>query len=245
MTNLSRKKRGGAGDGDDSPVRERILNAAFTSFMQKGHAATSTLEIATRARVSKRELYALVGDKREMLMACISTRALRLKMAADLPPLRDRDTFAQTLTAFGSRLVQEISDPAVVAAFRLAIAEAARSPDVAQVLDSIGREASRVALRQIMTEAKRSGLLEGDPTELAELFSSLLWGSLMISLLLGVAARPSASQIAARAAAATSRFLQLHSHEKTKRHSEGGRAQKTARIKKRVSRTSNARSGAR
>jgi hypothetical protein len=39
--------------------------------MKSGYATTSTLEIATRARVSKRELYALVGNKQEMLIACI------------------------------------------------------------------------------------------------------------------------------------------------------------------------------
>ena len=54
--------------------------------MENGFAETSTLEIATRARVSKRELYALVGSKQEMLAACIAERAKRLQMPAELPP---------------------------------------------------------------------------------------------------------------------------------------------------------------
>src|SRR5579864_2222899 len=62
---------------DEAAVRERILDAAFAAFMKSGYATTSTLEIATRARVSKRELYALVGNKQEMLIACISERANR------------------------------------------------------------------------------------------------------------------------------------------------------------------------
>ena len=49
-------------------VRERILTAAFEAFRERGYAATSTLEIATRAHVSKRDLYALVGDKHKMLI---------------------------------------------------------------------------------------------------------------------------------------------------------------------------------
>ena len=69
----------------ETPARQRILDAAFSAFMEQGFAATSTLEIATRARVSKRELYALVGSKQEMLAACISERANRLRMPADLP----------------------------------------------------------------------------------------------------------------------------------------------------------------
>src|ERR1700724_3861662 len=54
---MSKRRREG---GDEAAVRERILEAAFAAFMKSGYATASTLEIATRARVSKRELYALV-----------------------------------------------------------------------------------------------------------------------------------------------------------------------------------------
>src|SRR6266702_7915296 len=130
---------------DETEVRARILDAAFASFMTSGYATSSTLEIATRARVSKRELYALVGNKQEMLIACISERAKRLDVPADLPVLRDRETLAQVLASFGTKLVREICDPAVIAVFRLAIAEAVQAPEVAPALNSIGREASRAA----------------------------------------------------------------------------------------------------
>src|SRR5690242_13678816 len=79
--------------------RARILEAAFAAFMENGYAATSTLAIATRARVSKRELYALVGNKQEMLRAAIRNRAQRLQAPADLPVPHDRETLAQVLTA--------------------------------------------------------------------------------------------------------------------------------------------------
>lgn len=196
---------------DDTDARARILDAAFASFMKSGYAATSTLEIATRARVSKRELYAQVGNKQEILIACIGERATRLKVPADLPVPRDRETLAQVLASFGSQLVREITDPTVITVFRLAIADAVRAPEVAQALDSIGREASRAALRQIMTQAQAAGLLDGRPADLAERFGGLLWGNLMVSLLLGVAERPSPREIATRAREATAAFLQLHS----------------------------------
>ena len=48
-------------------VRERILGAAFATFMEKGFAGTTTREIAARAKVSKRELYTLFEDKQAML----------------------------------------------------------------------------------------------------------------------------------------------------------------------------------
>jgi AcrR family transcriptional regulator len=196
--------------GNQTMVRERILEAAFATFMTQGYAATSTLEIATRARVSKRELYVLVGNKQEMLIACISERARRLQVPTDLPVPHDRETLGRVLTSFGTQLVREISDPTVVAVFRLAIAEAVHAPDVARALDAIGRETSRAALRKIMAQAQASGLLNGRPAELAEQFGGLLWGNLMISLLLGVAERPTPRETAGRARAAAAVFLQLH-----------------------------------
>ena len=194
--------------GDDA--RGRILAAAFAAFMERGYAATSTLEIATRARVSKRELYALVGNKQQMLIAAIGERARRLQRAGEKPMLRDRATLATVLTAFGTQLVREVSDPGVVAVFRLAIAEALHAPEVARALDSRGRETSRAALRDIMSQARAAGLLDGRPAELAEQFAGLLWRDLMISLLLGVVERPNPRAIDARARDAAAAFLQLH-----------------------------------
>jgi AcrR family transcriptional regulator len=196
--------------GNETAVRERILEAAFAAFMKGGYATTSTLEIATRARVSKRELYALVGNKQEMLIACISERAKRFDVPSDLPMLRDRETLEQVLASFGTKLVREISDPTVIAVFRLAIAEMVQAPEVARALNSIGREASRAALRKIMAEAQACGLLAGRPAELAEQFAGLLWRDLMVSLLLGVVERPNPREIARRSRDAAAAFLQLH-----------------------------------
>src|SRR5712664_413100 len=109
---------------DETEVRARILDAAFAAFMKSGYAATSTLEIASRARVSKRELYALVGNKQEMLVACIGDRVKRMQMPSDLPALRDREGLGAVLTDFGSLLLRELTDPDVIAMHRLAIAEA-------------------------------------------------------------------------------------------------------------------------
>jgi len=209
MVTASMSKRRQKGD-DETAVRKRILDAAFRAFRESGYATTSTLEIATRARVSKRELYALVGNKQEMLIACIGERAKRFDVPADLPVLRDRETLEQVLASFGARLVREISDPEVIAVFRLAIAEVVQAPEVARALDSRGREASRAALREIIARAQASGLLTGRPAELAEQFGGLLWGHLMVSLLLGVAERPNPREIARRARDAAAAFLQLH-----------------------------------
>src|SRR5262245_10642245 len=137
-------------EADGAAVRKRILGVAMAAFMEGGYAQTSTLEIATRARVSKRELYSLFGNKEAMLVACITERAQRLKAPADLPELRDRETLSNVLTAFGTKLLTETTDPIVVAVFRLAISETVHAPKVAQALESIARKPTRDSLCEIM-----------------------------------------------------------------------------------------------
>jgi AcrR family transcriptional regulator len=195
---------------EELAVKQRILDAAFSAFMEGGYAETSTLEIASRARVSKRALYALVGNKQEMLAACIRERAKRLQLPTDLPEPRDREDLAQVLTTFGTQLLREISDPTVIAVFRLAIAEAIAAPEIAQTLDSVAYETTRAALRGIMARAQSSGLLGGHPHEMAEHFAGLLWGNLLLRLLLRIAEQPTFSEIARRAHDATAAFLRLY-----------------------------------
>jgi AcrR family transcriptional regulator len=197
-------------NGEEAAVRRRILSAAFAAFTENGYAGTSTLDIATRAHVSKRDLYALVGNKQELLAACIGERAKRLQMPADLPDPRDRESLAEALTALGHQFLQELSDPAVIAVFRLAVAEAVRAPDVARSLDGIGGEATRAALLGIIDRAQSAGLLREHSAEMADRFAGLLWGNLMLRLLLGVAMRPSQREITRRARDAAAAFLRLY-----------------------------------
>ena len=72
---------------DDRPMRQRIILSASRAFAENGYAGTGTREIAARARVSKRELYALFGDKRALLTACVMTRVERIRPPTDLLPV--------------------------------------------------------------------------------------------------------------------------------------------------------------
>ncbi|HLY47165.1 MAG TPA: TetR/AcrR family transcriptional regulator [Stellaceae bacterium] len=192
-------------------MQERILGAAFKAFCEEGYAGTSTLDIATRAKVSKRDLYANFGSKHAVLVACIESRAERMRQLPDLPAPGNRQALAATLTAFAARLVQEVSDPTVIAAFRLAIAEATRAPVIAQTLDSAGRDGARHALARLIAGAQSHGLLgAGEPTEMATQYLGLLWEGLMVGLLLGVAPTPGPAEAEFRAHKATSAFMRLH-----------------------------------
>ncbi len=185
---------------EEPSIRQRILSAAFGAFTERGFAEASTLEIATRAKVSKRELYSLFGNKQQMLVTCISERAKRMRLPADWPVPRNGQELEAGLVKFGSVMLQEISDPDVIAVYRLAICEANRSPEVAQALDLHGRQASSAALREILEGAQSAGLLKGaDLGRVIGRFMTLLLGEVVMSTALGLRKRPGPDEIAQRA----------------------------------------------
>lgn len=200
---------------DPSPTRmtearQRILDAAFSVFTRRGYAHAGTLEIATIAKVSKRDLYSLVGKKEDLLVACISERAKRLRWPEDIAQPQDRKALTQALEQFGYRLLREVTDPSVVSVFRLAIAEAERAPEIARSLEDLGRATTREALNALFTHAKASKILKGGAVQLARQFSALLWGDLMLSLLLGVIERPDNQALKQQARQAAMSFMQLY-----------------------------------
>jgi hypothetical protein len=131
-------------------------------------------------------------------------------MPVDIPEAKTREEVAKALAAIGEVLLREVSDRAVVAVFRLAIAEADRAPEIARSLDRIGREAGRSALRTVLSHARAAGLVDGDPAEMAERFRGLLWGDLMLNLLLRIEGQPPEGEIRRRARAAAAALLELY-----------------------------------
>lgn len=193
-------------------ARDRILGAAFHAFMERGYAGASTLDIARRAKVSKRDLYAQFGSKHAMLAACIAERTERMRMPLDLVVPDSREALAATLVAFGRTLLSEVSRPEVLATYRLAIAEAERAPELARTLDQLGRGGNLSALIGLVSAAQARGLLgPGDAEAVAEVFLALLWGGgLLVRLLLRVAGAPDEAEVQRRALLATAQVLRGH-----------------------------------
>ena len=207
-TRIRAKKPANAGAA--APLRERVLNAAFSAFMEKGYEGTSTLEIATRAKVSKRELYQVCSDKSALLRDAITERAQRMRLPLELPAATDRAGLANTLTALGTSVLRGVSDPPVLGVYRLAIAESVHAPEVAQAL-ATARAAGRAALASMLTLAQADGLIgAGDPATMAVEFFALLWGDVLLQLLLRVEAPPHSRILEQRAREATGKFLRLY-----------------------------------
>ncbi len=212
---MARKSRPGpwaSAPIDDLPPRRRaILAAAFAVLMEQDYAGASTLDIATRAKVSKRELYAEFGSKRGILETLIASTAARMQVPLKPDDVADRASLARVLTRYGVTALVELSHPAVLAINRLAVAEVGRTADLGQILDERGREPNRLALAELFARAQSAGILgPGDPNRMGGQFFALLWGDLMLRLLLGVVRPPDAREINRRAAAATEAVLALN-----------------------------------
>jgi AcrR family transcriptional regulator len=194
-----------------APVRERLLDAAFRAFVEHGYAGASTLEIATSAKVSKRDLYALFGNKQALLEAGLRERTDRMRAPLQLPNVTDRASLIETLRAYGRLVLIGVTAPGPLAMYRLAVAEATRSPELAATLDRVGREANLCALTAMLKQAQQLGLVgAGDPAEMATHFSALLWLDLLPRLLMRLAEPPSSEEIERRARVATDMLLKHH-----------------------------------
>ena len=203
--------RGKTDIGADKPVRERIMGAGFGAFLEHGYARASTLEIATRARVSKRELYAHFKNKEALFEAGIAERTAGMNLPLHMPEATDYEGLAATLTAFGVAALNGLTEPQVLAVYRLAVAESTHSPQIAATLDRAGRGATRRAVSVYFKSCMARGLIaKGDPVVLCDEFCSLLLGDTVLRMLLGVTKKPRAPEIARRARAATAAFLALH-----------------------------------
>ena len=191
-------------------IRERILKAAFTLFREQGYSSTSMLDIVTRARVSKRDLYALFNNKHAVLAAGISERAQQMRRPLDTtaPVPQTRDALSALLVEFGVSILNTVCHPEVLTVFRLAIAESDRAPEIARALHSSGYEANQKALTALVRKAQAQGLVQaGDPAVLAARYVAVLWGDLMIRLLMRVREAPAEREIKVRARAAAETLM--------------------------------------
>ena len=193
-------------------LRERVLEAAFTLFRENGFSSTSMLDIVTRARVSKRDLYTPFNNKHAVLAACISERAQRMRRPLDTtPPVPPTaDALTTLLVELGVSILKTVCQPEVLTVFRLAIAESDRAPEIARTLDSRGHEANRKALAELVAKTQAQGLVRvGDPGALAAHYLAVLWGDLLIRLLMWLRKTPTKREIEVRARAATETLMAL------------------------------------
>ena len=147
-----------------------------------------------------------------MLACCVIERSARMRHQLTLPAPTDGNGLRETLIAYGMAVVLEISQPEVLATYRLAIVEAENAPDVALTIERHGRVENADALIGLLAAARDRGLLGGgEPAAMADLFQAVLMGgAILVRLLMRVAAPLTEAEARQRAEAATRSLFRLY-----------------------------------
>jgi AcrR family transcriptional regulator len=160
----------------------------------------------------KRDLYAHFGSKQAMLAACVMERAERMRRPLGLPSPSDWEHLREVLIQYGMGVLIELGRPEVLAMYRLAILNAESAPDVAEMLDRIGRADGTSGLTALFQAACERGLLHGaDPAEMAEVFGAILTkGGILVRMLMHLQEPPDEADARQRAEVAATSLWRLY-----------------------------------
>lgn len=180
--------------------REAILAAAGEVFFERGYEAATTLDIATKAKTSKRALYQHFPSKEAILSELIRSRSRQMQAPVEIPPPKSRSAFFETLRTFGIVFLSQLLQPNTIALYRLAISEAGRSGEVGHELKLSGQGPVVEAVRRLLEHGADQGYLRRVDIDITlDAFFHVLIGPLQIGLLLRTEKQPSRSTLRSRA----------------------------------------------
>jgi TetR/AcrR family transcriptional repressor of mexJK operon len=195
-----------------SPKRRQILAGARRAFCEMGFERASVDLIAAEAGVSKATVYNHFHDKKALFVACYSEqadelregvhRALQGEPAGELEP---------ALQAVGEQLLALLLTPAIVSLYRYTSAEAARFPEIGQILFDRGPAVLRDKIAGYLQRwAERGALRLDDPRAAAQDFLMLCHGDLVIRAQLGILQYPAGDDVGRTVARAVAVFLRAY-----------------------------------
>lgn len=176
----------------DDPRDEEILGAAFHVFADKGFHGATMLDIATRARASKKTLYARFTDKAALFRALIAW-GIRQNLPEVIPP--DDGNPERALERHARAVLSAMFRPESLGLVRIVSAEAVRFPEIGRVFDEMVRQSSVAildALADRLTKTKRATIR--DKSQFGEDFIALVRGDIYFRVLTGAVAVPSDSE---------------------------------------------------
>lgn len=172
--------------------------------MQKGYRATTTDDIAAKARVSKQTLYRLFPSKPALFAAVIEAhRQSMVALPGDYADIPVRQALELILRAdISPRAHRER-----IALLRLLLSEMQLSPELLEVARQYGSDPSRKALTNWLTEQNKQGRLRmADPEFAAGALMDMTIGSVVLRMNIGRSA-PSVREYADHVRECISLFL--------------------------------------
>jgi TetR/AcrR family transcriptional repressor of mexJK operon len=195
-----------------SPKRSQILAGARRVFNELGFERASVDLIASRAGVSKATVYNHFTDKKALFVACFveEADAMRAELRACMrEPAGDVDS---TLQLVGEKVLRVLLSPAVACLYRNTMAEAARFPDVGQMIFEHGPAVIYEAVGASLERWDRAGALRiDDPRSAAVQFVTLCQGDLVVRARLGILGTPTREEIRGTVERAVRTFVRAYS----------------------------------
>lgn len=144
--------------GADAEKRASILDAAEAVFLEEGFSGASMAAIAARSGCSKGTLYNYFESKDELFLACVA-RACADFQQAMTSLTSSRAEVRQVLTELGRRYLAFVNSEDIVRRFRMIVAEAERSPELARSFYANGQALGTGRLAEYLGRAMDDGVL--------------------------------------------------------------------------------------
>ena len=194
----------------EDPLRERLLKAATEVFLEKGFAATSVDEIASRAKASKLTFYNHFGNK-EKLFEAIVTRLNSTMFKGFVNALEADVPMDQALYFFVKQLAEMLYTDQAIKLVRVLHAEAARFPELADIFDRAGPQRAHALLAAYFEQKISKGLLRRvDPFTAADHLIHMALGEAFRRVLLGLSSAPSRKDVESRIKTALKVFMRAY-----------------------------------
>jgi AcrR family transcriptional regulator len=148
----AKRRRGGRPSADQAgDVDRRILDAATDLFLRLGYDATSCDQVVVLAAAGKASLYARYANKDELFAAVVRRMVDHTLAPSGVVPwhlsVQDR------LRAVGHSLLEHALTPEAVALMRVVVTTAHRMPDLARLVDRMGRDGGIACVAQAIAGA--------------------------------------------------------------------------------------------
>jgi AcrR family transcriptional regulator len=189
--------------------RETIMSVAREVFFEMGYSAASMSAIAARLGGSKGTLYNYFKSKEELFEAQV--RDLCGHGADRMLDTTLEEDPVQALQGFGERYLQHLYGEQTVKMFRILVAEAQRSPELARMFYEVGPARGRKALENYLLGAKAKGFLRPpDCAVAADQFLSLCKGPAHLQFMLNMIPPLSIEQIRDHVTQTVALFMALY-----------------------------------
>ncbi len=194
--------------------RQAVIDAAAELFVAKGYLGVSMDEVAARAGIAKQTLYRHFDSKETLFVAMVRTLtdAASDTVHEEVHGPGPGESTEEFLVAHAKRQLMVVLTPTLMGLRRLAIGEASRFPELAQILYERGPARALAALADLFGRMDERGYLRvPDPKVAASHFNWLVMGDAINRvMLLGDEALPSEDELNDQARQGVEVFLSAY-----------------------------------